>query len=95
MWDQLDKVMSVAGFVLGGVALPLSGWAIRTHFKIGSTERRLDHMEAWRVKKEEADERLERGLQDVRLELIRISTLQGSMNDSIHRIESRMEAKSE
>lgn len=74
--------------------LPLSGWAIRSHFKLLATEHRISLLESWQLQKREEDSYVTNQLHTIRLEITRISTLQGAMNDSIHRIENRLEDKS-
>lgn len=75
-----------------GVAAPFVGWAIRTHFRIAAAERRLDDLDAARQQSHDDVARLERLLQDVRLDLARLGALQGAMNESVRRIEDRLEA---
>lgn len=94
------EIPSLVGMGLGvyaGVVLPLVGWAIRTHFTAQAISRRVEVLEGWRGDKEESDMKLSELLQDlrlevVRLEVVRLGAIQGSINDSVHRIESRLEA---
>jgi hypothetical protein len=89
------EIPSLVGMGLGvyaGVVLPLVGWAIRTHFTAQAISRRVEVLEGWRGDKEESDMKLSELLQDLRLEVVRLGAIQGSINDSVHRIESRLEA---
>ncbi len=89
---DMPSVLGLGLGLYGGVVLPLVGWAIRTHFTLATLGKRIDMLETWRAKKDETDQQLANVLQDLRLEVARLGALQGSMNDSIHRIESRLEA---
>ena len=77
--------------IWGGVAAPFVAWSIRTHFRIVAAEKRLDDLDAARQQSHDDVARLERILQDVRLDLARLGALQGAMNESIRRIEDRLE----